>query len=140
VSSAAGAGTHPGAPGPDPNGGGTGQAGARPGAPYDIEAFENEGGSLDGFRGSYRSEQGCRTPPGERCHVVEHITGDDSDPSACTVDSISYAPQPVPPVWPPGGPRGKIQEGTIITAVITCPAAAGSSSSADATASTSPGT
>lgn len=104
-------------------GGSTG--GTRPGAPYDIEAFENEGGQLDGFRASYRADSGCRTPPDERCHVVEVISGSDDDPSRCRVVTISYDPPSEPPTWPQGGPRPKIQEGTTVTATVLCPGAAG---------------
>lgn len=126
--SGGGGGGNPGGPGPDPNGGGSrsgSQAGSRPGAPYDIEAFENQGAPLTAFRDSYRADSGCGTPPNERCHVVEQSTGDGSDPTQCVVTKIAYNPPSQPPDWPEGGPRPKIQEGTTVTATILCPGAPG---------------
>jgi hypothetical protein len=113
---------HPGGPGPDPNAGGGGpQGGTRPGAPYDIEVFEN--GDLGTFRDSYRAT--CDTPPHQHCHVIEKVTGDQSDPNLCflnPLDDLAYEP---PPQVQPDGSPSKIQEGTTVTATVTCPGAPG---------------
>lgn len=108
--------SRPGEPGSPVEGSGGG--GPRPGAPYDIEPFDNVDGPLDGFRASVDAR--CGSTRGPECLIiVEQITVDDSE-QECTVKSISYDP--------PEKNR-KLQRGTTVTAVISCPSDSQSSGS-----------
>ena len=95
--------------GPDPDSGG----GARPGGPFDVEAFEQVGQPAEEFLPFGREY--CS---GGRCTLVEEQV-EDSDVGYCQVSSFSYDP----PARPEGASPSDqfIQRGTTVTVVIACP-------------------
>ena len=95
--------------GPDPDTGG----GARPGGPFDVEAFEQVGQPAEEFLPYGRAY--CS---GGRCTLVEeHV--EDPEVGYCQVASFSYDP----PARPEGASPSDqfIQRGTTVTVVIACP-------------------
>ena len=95
--------------GPDPDSGG----GARPGGPFDVEAFEQIGQPAEEFLPFGREY--CS---GGRCTLVEEQV-EDSEVGYCQVSSFSYDP----PARPEGASPSDqfIQRGTTVTVVIACP-------------------
>jgi hypothetical protein len=95
--------------GPDPEAGG----GARPGGPFDVEAFEQIGQPADEFLPT-----GYAACSGGRCTLVEKRV-EDPDVGYCQVSSFSYDP----PARPADAPASDqfIQRGTTVTVLITCP-------------------
>ena len=95
--------------GPDPDSGG----GARPGGPFDVEAFEQIGQPAEEFLPFGRDY--CS---GGRCTLVEEQV-EDSEVGYCQVSSFSYDP----PARPEGASPSDqfIQRGTTVTVVIACP-------------------
>lgn len=87
--------------------------GARPGGPFDVEAFEQIGQPAEDFLPFGRDY--CS---GGRCTLVEE-TVEDSNVGYCGVSSFSYDP----PAQPEGASPSDqfIQRGTTVTVVITCP-------------------
>ena len=100
-------GGRPGAPEPET------PEGARPGGPFDVEAFEQIGQPAEDFLPFGRDY--CSDG---RCTLVEK-TVEDPDVGYCGVSSFSYDP----PARPEGAPASDqfIQRGTTVTVVITCP-------------------
>jgi hypothetical protein len=97
----------PGAPAPEE------PDGARPGGPFDVEAFEQIGQPAEDFLPFGRDY--CSDG---RCTLVEE-TVEDPTVGYCGVSSFSYNP----PARPEGAPASDqfIQRGTTVTVVITCP-------------------
>lgn len=95
--------------GPEPDTGG----GARPGGPFDVEAFEQIGQPAEEFLPFGREY--CS---GGRCTLVEERV-EDPDAGYCRVSSFSYDP----PARPEGASPSDqvIQRGTTVTVVIACP-------------------
>ncbi|TFV86291.1 hypothetical protein [Blastococcus sp. CT_GayMR16] len=95
--------------GPDPETG----AGARPGGPFDVEAFEQIGQSAEEFLPFGREY--CS---GGRCTLVEERF-DDPEAEFCRVSDFRYDP----PARPEGAPASDqvIQRGTTVTVVLACP-------------------
>lgn len=87
--------------------------GARPGGPFDVEAFEQIGQPAEDFLPFGRDY--CS---GGRCTLVEE-TVEDPDVGYCGVSSFSYDP----PASPEGASPSDqfIQRGTTVTVLITCP-------------------
>jgi hypothetical protein len=88
----------------------------RQGAPYDIEPFDNIGGPLNNFRDAVESR--CSGEGSACLKVVENNAGDDSDPTLCIVQTISYSPAPGPEDAPEG--ERKLQRGTTVTVDSDC--------------------
>jgi hypothetical protein len=84
--------------------------------PIDVEPFDNVGGPLDGFRAAVQDRfDRC----GYEClAVTEDIAGDDADPSACIVVTISYDPEPKPKEA--AEEDRLLERGTEVEAQITC--------------------
>lgn len=103
--------------GPAPGSGG----GARPGGPFDVEAFENRGEDLAGFR-----TFGADHCAGGRCVLVERPSTDPDAQEGCEVADFAYDP----PARPAGAPPSEqfIERGTTVTVFIHCPPTAGGSS------------
>lgn len=118
-------GARPGGPGPGPGPGpvsGNG-GGGRPGGPFDVEAFENRGQDLAGFR-----TFGADHCSGGRCVLVETASTDAAAQEGCKIAEFAYDP----PARPAGAPPSEqfIQRGTTVTVFVHCPPAAGESGAA----------
>lgn len=113
-------GARPGGPGP----GAATAGGARPGGPFDVEAFENRGEDLAGFR-SFGAEH-CA---GGRCVLVEQTSTDPGAQDGCEIADFAYDP----PAQPPGAPPADqfIQRGTTVTVFVHCPPEAGEPGTTD---------
>ena len=90
----------------------------RPGAPYEIEAFDNEHGPYDAFLASIASR--CPGGEGPDCLIiVASIIGDDTVPDQCTVGTFDYQPESGPAEA--ADDSRKLQRGTRVGVDVTCP-------------------